>query len=113
VIFFEVGAPVIDNALGRSVQQFVRIISGARFVTRTKISDSILEWSKQKVVPAALTTFSSIISRTEIVGPIFQCTWPISGPWWTQELWMLSMCQKIRESAASQIFGHAGWLLDL
>src|SRR2546425_7272630 len=41
------------------------------------------------VVPAAETTFSSIMSEPKSLAPNLSATWPILGPIVTQEAWML------------------------
>src|SRR5256885_5585713 len=64
------------------------------------MSDSICSAFNRNVVPALLTTFSSIITEPKSFAPYPSAICPISGPCVTQELCTLSMLsRKIRASA--------------
>src|SRR5438034_8956807 len=67
----------------------------------------------RKVVPALLTTFSSIITEPKSFAPYLSAIWPMPGPCVTQELCTFSMLsKKIRASAWAQVFGDAGRVFD-
>src|SRR6266481_1854309 len=64
------------------------------------MSDSICSAFNRNVVPALLTTFSSIITEPKSFAPYPSAICPISGPCVTQELCTLSMLsRKIRARA--------------
>ena len=91
---------VANTTLGHLVQELVPVIPAARLVPGFANQRFDLPGVQPKVVPALLTTFSSIMTEPKSFAPYLSAICPMAGPWVTQELWMFSMLsRKIRASA--------------